>query len=249
VNPTGQPDPVGSALAPRPNASRDLTRGRARHTSRRAETQRLVLDTAERLFVEHGVLAVSNQQIGEAAGYGNSAIVGYHFGTNADLVRAIIRRFTADVERSRESMLAELDGSTEARDWLACMVLPWTDHFEAHGPHSYFARLCAQALDHPSLRTVIGEEAVLSPSLRRTLEALNRYLPFTAPTVATERGAIMEYAIVHTCAERERALAERTPTLRETWRDAAGGLIDALAGIWTAPATASPRRLTRRART
>jgi AcrR family transcriptional regulator len=249
VNPIGQPDPVGSARPPRPNASRDLTRGRARQTARRAATRQFVLDTAERLFVEHGVLAVSNRQIGEAVGYGNSAIVGYHFGTNADLVRAITRRFTADVERSRESMLAELGSSTGIHDWLACMVLPWTDHFEAHGPHSYFARLCAQALDDPSLRTVIGEEAVGSPSLRRTLDALNRYLPFMAPTVATERGAIMEYAIVHTCAERERALAERTPTLRDTWRDAAGGLIDALVGIWTAPATASPRRPTRRART
>jgi AcrR family transcriptional regulator len=211
--------------------------------------QRLVLDTAERLFVEHGVLAVSNRQIGEATGYGNSAVVGYHFGTNADLVRAITRRFTADVERFRVSMLAELGASTGIRDWLACLVLPWTDHFATLGPHSYFARLCAQALDHPFLRAVITEEASVSPSLRQTLAALNRYLPFTPPNTAAERGAIMEVAIVHTCAERERALADSAPMLRQTWRDAAGGLIDALAGIWTAPATANPHRARLKERT
>jgi AcrR family transcriptional regulator len=249
VDPIGRPYPVGSALASRPDASRDLALGKARPTTRQAATRQLILDTAERLFVEQGVLAVSNRQIGEAAGYGNSAVFGYHFGTNADLVRAITRRFTADVERSRVSMLAELDEPAEVRDWLACMVLPWTDHLAARGPYSYFARLCAQALSHPSLRAVVVEEAIVSPSLRQTLAALNRYLPLMAPSVAIQRGEIMEYAIVHTCAERERALADSTPTPRKTWRDAAGGLIDALVGIWTAPATANPRHLAPRERT
>lgn len=220
VNPTGQP---------------------ARPTARQ-----LVLDTAERLFVEQGVLAVSNRQIGEAAGYGNSAVVGYHFGTNADLVRAITRRFTAEVERSRVSMLAELaqqDGPVGVRDLLACMVLPWTDHFAALGPRSYFAQLCAQALNYPSLRTIITEEATGSPSLRQTIAALNRHLPFATTDMANERGAIMEYAIVYTCAERERVLADGTPTPSQTWQDTAAVLIDALVGIWTAPTTAGPRRL------
>jgi hypothetical protein len=38
-------------------------------------------------------------------------VAGYHFGTKADLVRAITRRFTAEVERSRVQMLAALDDS------------------------------------------------------------------------------------------------------------------------------------------
>jgi AcrR family transcriptional regulator len=235
VNPMSQADQIGSALPGR--------------TPRRVAGWQLVLETAERLFVEQGVLTVSNQQIGEAAGCGNSAVAGYQFGTNIDLVRSITRRFTIDVERSRESMLAGLRGSIGVRDWLACLVLPWTDHFAARGPHSHFARLCAQTLTYPRLRTVILEEASASPSLHQTLAALDRYLPFAAPPVKDERGAIMEYAIVHTCAERERALADGRPTPRETWRDAADGLIDALAGIWTAPATTRSRRPTSRTRT
>ena len=53
----------------------------ARHTKRQ-----VIIETAERLFAEHGVFAVSNRQIAEAAGQGNTAVVGYHFGTKTDQI-------------------------------------------------------------------------------------------------------------------------------------------------------------------
>ena len=43
--------------------------------------------------------------------------------------------------------------------------------------------------------------------------------------------------MVHVIAERERALADGTPTPRATWHDAASGVIDALVGVWLAPVT------------
>lgn len=243
MDPIGRLHRVDPTFSSRPNISHDPTRRRGRPVARQAATRQLILDTAERMFVEQGILAVSNRQIGEAAGFGNTGLVGYHFGTKADLLRAITQRFTADVERSRVPLLAELDESAGVRDWLACMVIPWTDYFATRGPHSYFARLCAQAMMHPSLRAVLLDEAIISLSLQQTLAALNRYLPLMAPNVASERGEIMEFAIVHTCADRERASADGTPKPDKTWPDAARGLIDALAGMWTAPVTASPRRL------
>jgi hypothetical protein len=144
-------------------------------------------------------------------------------------------------------MLAQLDESSGVHDWLACMVLPWTDHFAELDRHSYFARLCAQAMTHPSLRAVITEEATGSLSLQQTRAALNRHLPLMAASAATERSGIMEHVIVHMCAEREQALADGLPTPRRTWRAAAGGLIDALVGVWTAPVTASPHHAAPRA--
>ena len=41
--------------------------------------------------------------------------------------------------------------------------------------------------------------------------------------------------MVHMFAERERALADGTPTPRSSWHGAATGLIDALVGLWLAP--------------
>ncbi|MEN3267614.1 MAG: hypothetical protein V7646_4508, partial [Pseudonocardia sp.] len=55
--------------------------------------------------------------------------------------------------------------------------------------------------------------------------------------VRIERGDIGRHLMVHVIAERERALAEGTPTPRATWHDAASGLIDAVVGVWLAPVT------------
>jgi AcrR family transcriptional regulator len=131
----------------------------------KASTRELILDTAERLFAEQGIFATSNRRIDEAAGQGNNWVAGYHFGSKADLVRAITHRFTAEVERSRLQMLAGLDDSAGLEEPLGCLVRPWTDRFEALGPNSYFARVCAQAMNSPTLRPIVVEEGSHSDSL------------------------------------------------------------------------------------
>ena len=82
--------------------------GRAVRTERASSTQEAILAAAERLYAEHGMFAVSNRQVSEAAGQGNNAAVGYHFGTKADLVRAIEQKHRGPVEQLREQMVAEL---------------------------------------------------------------------------------------------------------------------------------------------
>ena len=81
-----------------------VTTARAARSDRASTTQEAILTAAERLFAEHGVFAVSNRQVSEAAGQGNNAAVGYHFGTKTDLVRAIERRHREPIERLREDM-------------------------------------------------------------------------------------------------------------------------------------------------
>ena len=71
--------------------------GRISRAERAHATRELILTAAEQLFAEHGVVAVSNRQVSEAAGQGNNTAVGYHFGTKADLVRAIARKHAAPV--------------------------------------------------------------------------------------------------------------------------------------------------------
>ena len=109
------------------------TTARTVRTERASSTQEAILVAAERLYAEHGMFAVSNRQVSEAAGQGNNAAVGYHFGTKADLVRAIEQKHRGPVEQLREQMVAELlkpGGSAEMRDWVACLVRPLTDHLD-----------------------------------------------------------------------------------------------------------------------
>src|SRR5258707_4297995 len=97
------------------------TVGRPVRTERASSTQEAILVAAERLFAEQGVFAVSNRQVSEAAGQGNNAAVGYHFGTKTDLVRAIEQKHRASIEGLLETMVARTKDSTEVRDWVACL--------------------------------------------------------------------------------------------------------------------------------
>src|ERR1041385_169682 len=104
----------------------------------------LIMATAERMFAERGVHEVSNRQVSEAAGEGNNTAVGYHFGTKADLVRAIVRRHTEQIEVARQRLVAEVGDSTELRDWLTCLVRPSVEHLAALDGPTWFARFAAQ---------------------------------------------------------------------------------------------------------
>ncbi|SFK17749.1 regulatory protein, tetR family [Amycolatopsis sacchari] len=206
-------------------------------TDRASATREAILTTAERLFAEHGVFAVSNRQISEAAGQGNNAAVGYHFGTKADLVRAIARRHGEETERLRAAMVKQVAGSDDVRDWVGCLVRPAVEHLENLGSPTWFARFGAQVMTDPALRGIMVEEALSAPSLHQIRVGLDRCLPDLPPEVRAERADMARQLMVHMVAERERALAEGTPTPRTSWHDAATGLIDALTGLWLAPVT------------
>ncbi|WNF00433.1 TetR family transcriptional regulator [Streptomyces luomodiensis] len=211
--------------------------GRTVRDERADATREAILATAERLFAERGVYAVSNRQVSGAAGQGNNAAVGYHFGTKADLVRAIARRHAQQVERVRERLLDEIGDSTDVRDWVACLVRPVLQHLAELPSPTWYARFCAQVMTDPALHEIMAEESLASPALRRTLDGLNRCLPDLPLEVHVERGAMARHLILHMCAERERALAEHTATPRSSWHDAATGLIDGIVGLWLAPVT------------
>ncbi|MGZ4513178.1 MAG: TetR family transcriptional regulator [Mycobacterium sp.] len=217
---------------------------RAVRTERASSTQEAILVAAERLYAEHGMFAVSNRQVSEAAGQGNNAAVGYHFGTKADLVRAIEEKHRGPVEQLREQMVAELLSSgprgghvAELRDWVACLVRPLTDHLEALGNPTWYARFAAQAMTDPAYYNIIVKGALSSPSLVQVVNSVNRCLPDLPPEVHFERNIMARNLLMHTCADRERALAAGASPPQRSWRAAAAGLIDAIVGLWLAPVT------------
>ncbi|MFD8308677.1 TetR/AcrR family transcriptional regulator [Streptomyces sp. NPDC059690] len=198
-------------------------------------TRELILTAAERLFAERGVNAVSNRQVSEAAGQGNNTAVGYHFGTKTDLVRAIVRKHATQIEEIRAGLLAGIGDSPDVRDWVDCLVRPVPRHLGELGGPTWYARFCAQIMTDPVLHRIVVEESLTSPSLRQIIDGLTACLPDLPPEVRAERGEMARHLIVQMPAERERALAEKRPTPRATWDDAATGLVDALVGLWLAP--------------
>jgi AcrR family transcriptional regulator len=213
------------------------TVGRPVRSERASSTQEAILVAAERLFAEHGVFAVSNRQVSEAAGQGNNAAVGYHFGTKADLVRAIEEKHRLPVEQLREQMVANLGDSAEMRDWVACLVRPLTDHLDSLGNPTWYARFAAQAMTDPAYYNIVVKGALSSPSLVQVVAGINGCLPDLPADVRFERNIMARNLLMHTCADLERALAAGTSMPRTSWRAAATGLIDAIVGLWLAPVT------------
>jgi AcrR family transcriptional regulator len=220
------------------------TAGRIVRTERAISTQEAILTAAERLYAEHGMFAVSNRQVSEAAGQGNNAAVGYHFGTKADLVRAIEQKHREPVEQLREHMVAEMGAKTgqgaEMRDWVGCLVYPLTEHLAAlgsDGSPTWYARFAAQAMTDPAYYNIVVKDALSSPSLVQVIEGINRCLPNLPADVRYERNIMARNLLIHTCADLERSLAAGASLPRPSWRAAATGLIDAIAGLWLAPVT------------
>ncbi|MEU9456279.1 TetR family transcriptional regulator [Streptomyces sp. NPDC048277] len=211
--------------------------GRTRRRDERASSTREVLLTeAERLFAERGVHAVTHRQISEAAGQGNIAAVNYHFGTKADLVRAIAHRHGEQIERRRVGMVAALGDSTELRSWVACLVRPVTEHLDALGSPTWYARFAAQIMADPTLYAIVVEESLaMAPSLRYYEDGLARCLPGLPTEVIVERAVMARHLTVQMCVERERALADATPTYRLSWDDSSTALIDAIVSLWRTP--------------
>ncbi len=210
---------------------------RADRATRATSTQEAILKAAERLYAEHGVFAVSNRQVSEAAGQGNNAAVGYHFGTKADLVRAIEHKHRGPIEELREMRLAAIDDPANMRDWVAALVCPLTDHLTALGNPTWYARFAAQVMTDPAYQNIIIKDALSSPSLIQVLDGINGCLPDLPVDVRVERNIMGRNLLMHSCAERERLLAQGAPAGRPSWQAAATGLIDAIIGLWHAPVT------------
>jgi len=213
------------------------TATKSSRTDRASLTREAILTAAERLFAEHGVFAVSNRQVSEAAGQGNNAAVGYHFGTKTDLVRAIEHKHAIPVEKLREQRVADVGASAELRDWVSCLVLPLTDHLTALGNPTWYARFAAQVMADPAYNKTVTRDALALPALVKVLEGINRCLPDLPGDVRIERNIMGRNLLMHTCAEYERALSEGSPLPLTSWRAAASGLIDAIVGLWHAPVT------------
>jgi AcrR family transcriptional regulator len=193
------------------------------------------------LFAEQGVFAVSNRQVSEAAGQGNNAAVGYHFGTKADLIRAIVRKHNEDVERLCAQMVERLDDGAELRDWVDCLVRPVAAHLTTlagpSGEPTWYARFSAQLMPDPAHRDIVSEESLSSTTVLRIIQGLNRALPDMPGDVRIARNAMARHLIVHVFAEQERALAAGDPTVSKGWDDTAEGLVDAITGLMRAPVT------------
>lgn len=136
------PDPKG-ALA------------RERRTAGRQTREHLLL-TAERLFAQRGIDAVSVREILDAAGQRNKNAAQYYFGGRDGLITALVTGRSDALNQRREMLLDELESSGRQDDLRAlCTVLvaPLAETLDEPGNH-FLGFLARYQLDHS--RTVLS---------------------------------------------------------------------------------------------
>lgn len=113
---------------------------RNKKEEQREQTYRNIIESAESLFAEQGVGAVSLRQIADHAGSLNTSVVGYYFGSKEALLDAIYRYRLPQIESWRAEFLAGLDAhglGMDLGELLRAIWMPWYEQRDNEGRHSY----------------------------------------------------------------------------------------------------------------
>jgi AcrR family transcriptional regulator len=139
-------------------------------------TQREVLvSTAERLFAEQGIDAVSLRTVMAEAGTNVSA-VSYHFGSKDSLVEAVVRARSQEIRGTRDELLSALEsaGEPDVRRLAEAFVLPLAS-MATSGDTSWIRLVAGVAsAGHPAIAVIDSEFA---EQTRRLGVLLRRVLP------------------------------------------------------------------------
>lgn len=146
-----------------------------------AETKDRILDSAERLFAEHGFAATSLRQITTGAGV-NLAAVNYHFQTKESLILAVLLRKLEPINQRRLELLDEVEA--EAGDdplsleaVLGAFLLPVLEAKASRVQLCNFPRLMGRMYTEPGEWMLRIFPQAFAPVIARFQPAFLRALP------------------------------------------------------------------------
>ncbi len=197
-------------------ASRPVERDRTNHrgdtvraNARGEATRELILVTAERLFAERGIAAVSLREIAITAEQRNKAAIQYHFGDKENLVAAVAGHRAQFVSDMRNDFLATLAVGSERPklvDYVRSFVSPLASNL-TEGNH-YVSFLSRYYIERGGS---FGLESVVPPETVHGLRAIShRLLPSLPEPILRERWEFLVNSAVHTLARFQHALEAGT---------------------------------------
>jgi AcrR family transcriptional regulator len=117
-------------------------------TPRSAATRAKLVRIAEQLFAEHGVGAVSLNEISKAAEQRHSNVCQYHFGDKDGLIQAVIDKHVPDIAAMRGAMFEAMDaaGRDTLEDAIHVFVRPVIAKYRDPDGGVAFIRFSAQMI-------------------------------------------------------------------------------------------------------
>jgi len=189
-----------------------------------------LLDSAERLFAQQGVLTASVRDITTMAGQRNASAMHYHFGDREGLVAAVLARHGTRVAHDRTQLIAELGSDTHVASLVRVVVEPLANRLLDEAGCRYLLIL-EQCLTIPGLAAPATLHDESMNGLRETLQKPLTWIP---AHVLGRRFEFVIAALLGALAVRARA---RLDAVKLTDSDAVyiDDLVEMLAAAMAAP--------------
>jgi AcrR family transcriptional regulator len=203
-------------------------------------TRELILVTAERLFAELGIAAVSLRDIAAAAGQKNNAAVHYHFGDKDNLLKEIILFRNKDIEERSSWIQEKLNSGgrpPQVADYIRSYVLPF--EINIHEGSYYLLFLSRIIIERGGIASLRDQVMIKSTELLKT--GLRKALPKCPEATIEARWQIVVISVIHSLASYQTAYRSGALTVPLEH------LLDDLIRFHTAGLKAAPRPPSKRA--
>ena len=201
-----------------------------------------LLTTAERLFAEYGLEAVSARQIALAAGHRNQSAIHYHFGTKEALIHALRARRVQEINERRRVILEEMVHDkriNNLRALIEALILPLAQKVDQTPNGGNYARFLAHLFADRRRRDLWMEKSEETALLRRVYRLMRRQTSWVPEPLWSERLRFVVGGMINALADRERMRAAEDPTWRKLPEPVfVHHLVDAALAILTAPVSA-----------
>ncbi|MEO8224927.1 MAG: TetR/AcrR family transcriptional regulator [Gammaproteobacteria bacterium] len=220
-----------------------MLKARTKLTPTSARTREHLILAGERLFAEQGIDNVSLRQINTAAGQRNSSASHYHFGSKESLVTAIYQYRMERLDARRVTMLAAMPPcipGAPVHAVIGVLVHPMIGEIAESEGGDNFIRFLSQLLNHPMMDLVNMWRSQFGASLGQVYYELRRALPDIPDEVFGARFGLAWELTVNALAARDRLNKGSTSVVARTLPLLyVSNLVDALAGLMSAPVSAS----------
>lgn len=184
----------------------------------------VILRSAEQLFAEYGIEAVSTRMIARAAGQKNNSALHYHFANRDSLIEAILEYRVNPVNRERIRRLEKMQSESRKlvpRDLVEIFVEPFAEELLKPQEETYYVSLLAQLYAYQRGRELYMRDRERARSLHSISALLIKVLaPLPAPVIHL-RLQFMGRATISAVAEWDEARRRQTIELDDStlsWR-------------------------------
>lgn len=197
-----------------------------------------LLKTAQRLFAEKGIDAVSMREIAREAGQRNNSALHYYFGSKEALIQAIMQNAMREAGAKRDAYVERLTKEgrqTDLRALIEALVWPMASR-QLSGRGDTYNRFLAAAQVHPDIDVFASSQEEEADSFRRVYKLLQLALSDMPEQLLRQRYLSAISFIMFSLGQFERLNTQRRKRSRSfNVNHAIENLIDMVAGALSAP--------------